>query len=455
MIFSPTLLYAAESQQNLLDIYQLAVSSDPVLASARSANLASQEKVVQGRALLLPNATLSGNASHSNTDINYSGGASIFSMAKPEQSFENYGYSLNVTQPLFRKQNLVQFQQSKIQVAQADKQLLLEQQNLILRVAQAYFDVLLAQDKIDLINAQKTAINRQLEQANANFEVGTATVTDVNEAKARYDLTLAQEIAAINELEVKKRAVQAITGQTPQKFATVRADLNTAMPDPHDMEKWAEIAEQNNLTLLIQRKALELASKDVERAEAGHLPTLDAVGSYSDSRANGGANGFGNNLQNGTIGLQLQIPIYQGGAISSKAREAFANKQKAQDDVEAARRQAELDARQAYLNVSSAVAQVKAYEQALMSSQSQLDSTSLGYEVGVRTSVDVLNAQQQFFSAKRDLLQSRYNYLISALKLKSAAGQLSEADLTEINQQLLRDKTVEGSPIAAKSKING
>jgi outer membrane protein len=426
---------AAESQQNLLDIYQLALSHDPTWASARSANTAAQEKLEQGKALYRPTVTVSANTSHSDTDIRYIGG-SVFNNGGPV-SFNTTGYGVNVNQPLFRKQIGAQYEQAKFQVTQADKQLLLAQQNLMLRTAQAYFDVLLAQDKIDLINAQKSAINRQLEQAKANFDVGTATITDVNEAQARYDLTVAQEIAAINDLDVKKRTVQSVIGELPQKLATARADLRTTSPQPADMEKWVEVAEQNNLTLSIQQQAFEIASQEVERQRAGHFPTLDAVGSYNSTYANGGINGFGTDLKDTTIGLQLQIPIYQGGAVSSRVREAVANKQKAQEDVEVARRQAALDTRQAYLNLVSSIAQVSAYEQALTSSQSQLDSTNLGYEVGVRTSVDVLNAQQQLFSAKRDLLQSRYNYLLSILKLKSATGLINEADLADINQRLI------------------
>ncbi|MGZ8252745.1 MAG: TolC family outer membrane protein [Methylophilaceae bacterium] len=425
----------AADTQNLLDIYQQALSRDPTWASARSGNLASQEKLEQGKALYRPTVTFNSNANHSETDIKYNGAGSIFRNGGRE-SFDSYGYGVNVTQPIYRKQISAQFEQAKSQVTQADKQLALAQQQLMLRSAQAYFDVLLAQDKIDLINAQKAAINRQLEQAKANFEVGTATITDVNEAQARYDLTLAQEIAAINDLEVKKRAVQSIIGDLPQRLATVQAEIKPTMPEQSDMETWVQIAEQNSLALSIQQQALAIATQEVERQNAGHLPTLDAVGGYSDNRANGGANGFGSDLQNATIGVQLQIPIYQGGAISSKVREAVANQQKAMDDVEVARRQADLDTRQAYLNLASSVAQVKAYEQALLSSQSQLDSTNLGYEVGIRTSVDVLNAQQQFYSAKRDLLQARYTYLLSTLKLKSATGLLSEGDLVNINQQL-------------------
>lgn len=427
---------AASGQQNLLDIYQQALSRDPAWASARSGNLAAQEKLEQGKALYRPTVTLDSNASRSRTDIRFNGGTAVFGPGGRE-TFDTYGYGINVSQPLFRKQISAQLEQAKSQVTQADKQLALAQQTLILRTSQAYFDELLAQDKIDLIVAQKAAINRQLEQAQASFDAGTATVTDVNEAKARYDLTLAQEIAAVNELEIRKRAVQSIIGELPQRLATVQAELKPSMPEQNDMESWVQLAEQNNLSLSIQQQALAIATQEVERQNAGHLPTLDAVGGYSDNRSNGGVYGFGNDLTNASIGLQLQIPIYQGGLVSSRVREAVANKQKALDDLEQARRQADLDARQAYLNLSSSVAQVQAYEQALVSSQSQLESTNLGYEVGIRTSVDVLNAQQQFYSAKRDLLQARYSYLLSILKLKSAVGLLTEADLVSINQQLV------------------
>ncbi|MGZ8261506.1 MAG: TolC family outer membrane protein, partial [Methylotenera sp.] len=353
-----------------------------------------------------------------------------------QANYEGYSYGVDARQPIFRKQNLVQMDQSKIQVSQADKQLYLSQQTLILRTTQAYFDVLLAQDKIDLIVAQKTAILSQLDQAKANFEVGTATITDVNEAQARYDLTVAQEIAAINEYQIAKHSIQAITGEIPQKLATVKADIKTNSLE-QSMDKWLEVAAKNNLNIQIQQDALKFSEQEVERLRAGHLPTLDAVASYTDNYANGSANGFGSDLKNGTIGLQLQIPLYQGGAISSRVRQAEWNRQKAQDDVEIARSQTELETQRAYLNLSTGIAQVKAYEQALISSQSQLDSTKLGYEVGVRTSVDVLNAQQQFFSAKRDLLQARYNYLINIIRLKAASGVVAEPDLADINQQLV------------------
>jgi outer membrane protein len=428
----------AAPTQNLLDIYRQAQLSDPNWASAQSSRLAVQEKQVQGHALLLPTVTAGANVNHSNTEVSYSGlpPAAATILSSGMQSFDTYGYNVNLSQPLYRKQNSVQYEQSKTQVVQAEEQLNNSRQDLMLRVSQAYFDVLQSQDRVDLLAAQKAAISRQLEQARANFEVGTSTVTDVNEAQARFDLTTAQEIAAANDLEVKRRTIQAITNQMPARLASAKSDLQAAIPQPGDMESWVDLAEQNNLALKVQQQNLQLATQQIELAHAGHLPTLDVVGSYGDTRANGGMNGYGNDLKDLTIGLQLQVPLYQGGSITSKEREAAANRQKAQDDVEAARRQASLQARQTFLNVSSSVAQVRAYEQALVSSQSQLDSTSLGYEVGVRTSVDVLNAQQQLFSAKSDLLKARYTYLLSILQLKAAAGVLQDKDLGEISALL-------------------
>jgi outer membrane protein len=426
---------AAETQ-DLSQIYQEALGKDPVLAAARNSNRAMQEKLVQGQAQYLPTITFNAGATASRTDIKYIGSASIFRNGGRE-NFEGYSYGVNLNQPIFRQQIRAQLEQAKSQVAQADKQLVLAQQNLIIRSSKAYFDVLLAQDKVALIRAQKEAVDKQKQQAQANFEVGTATITDVNEAQARFDLIQAQEIAALSDLELKKRSVQSIIGHMPAELKSVRTDLQPQMPEPMVMEDWVNMALQNNLSIAIQQQALDIATQEVERQNAGHMPTLDAVASYTDRYANGSANGFGSDLQDATIGLQLQVPLYQGGAVSSKIREAVANKDKAADDLEASRRQAELDARQAYLNLVTAVSQVKAYEQALNSSQSQLDSTNLGYEVGVRNSVEVLNAQQQFFSAKRDLLQAQYAYLLDVLSLKFSVGMLSESDLQSVNLQLV------------------
>lgn len=439
VVLFPTSLLAAEAkQQSLMDVYHQALAHDPTLASALSANKAAQEIIEQGKALYRPTVNFNAAASASQTDIKFIGTGFNQFRTEGRQNFEGYNYGVEARQPIYRKQNLVQMDQSKTQVSQADKQYHLSQQELILRTTQAYFDVLIAQDKIDLIGAQKAAILSQLDQAKATFEVGTATITDVNEAQARYDLILAQEIAAVNEHQIAKRSVEAITGAVPDNLATAKSDIHITQLS-QSMQDWQQVAVQNNLNIQIQQDALKLAEQEVERTQAGHLPTLDAVASYTSNHANGGTSGVGNDLKDATIGLQLQIPLYQGGAISSRARQAVLNKQKALDDIEIARRKTDLETQRAYLNLSTTIAQVKAFEQALISSQSQLDSTKLGYEVGVRTSVDVLNAQQQLFSAKRDLLQARYNYLVNIIRLKAASGLVGETDLQDINQQLVLD----------------
>ncbi len=423
-----------EKQQSLLDIYHQALAHDPTLASALSANKAAQEIIAQGKALYLPTVNFNASANTTQSDIRY-----LNSKTPPGTSgYENYKAAIDARQPIYRKQNLVQMDQAYTQVSLADKQYHLSQQDLILRTTQAYFDVLIAQDKIDLIKAQNVAIVSQLEQAKATFEVGTSTITDVNEAQAKFDLIVAQEIGAVNEYEIAKRSIEAITGEMPAKLATVKPNVQVNNLS-QNMQDWQQVAVQNDLNIQIQQDNLKLAEQEVQRAEAGHLPTLDAVASVSDSYSNGSASVFstGNDLKSATIGVELQIPLYAGGSISSKARQAVLNKQKALDDIDIARRKVDLETQRAYLNLNSSIAQVKALEQALISAKSQLDSTKLGSEVGVRTTVDVLNAQQQYFSAKRDLLQARYSYLVNIIRLKAASGLVSEPDLEDINQQLV------------------
>jgi outer membrane protein len=416
----------------LMDVYQQALAHDASLASALSANRAAQEIIEQGKALYRP--TVNFNAETNALKSNF------YDISRSETSkaqFENYRYGVDARQPIFRQQNLIQIDQAGTQVSIADKQLNVAQQALMLRTTQAYFDVLMAQDRIDLIVAQKTAIAAQLAQAQANFDLGSATITDANEAQARFDLAAAQEIAALNEFEIAKHAVQAITGQLPQRLASVKPQLK-ANEIGLSMATWQELAMLNNLNIQIQQDTAKLAEQEIARNQAGHLPTLDAVASYTSSYANGTVSRFGagNELQVGSIGLQLQIPLYEGGAVSSRVRQAVLNKQKALDDLDLVRRQTELDTQRAYLNLSSSIAQLKAFDQAILSSQSQLDATQLGYQVGVRTSVDVLNAQQQLFSAKRDALQARYNYLTNIIRLKTATGIVAAADLVDINLQL-------------------
>lgn len=426
------MLGSSAQAASLLDIYRDAQEQDATFASAKAAYQAGQEKALQGRALLLPTVGVAANTTYNDVDTQYRGN-SIFSSGT--KKYNTSGYTLSLNQPIYRKQNFAQYEQAKAQTTQAEVQFSIAKQDLILRVAQAYFDTLLAQDNVTLAGAQKAAISEQLAQAKRNFEVGTATITDTHEAQARYDLTTAQEIAARNDLEIKRRSLQRLIGKLPAELTALGNKLPLTLPEPNDMDKWVENAEAQNLQLQIQKAVLEIANQEVERNRGGHLPTLDLVATYGDNTATGGSTG-GYDAKSTAVGLQLNVPIFQGGLVSSKVREAVAGQEKARQDTEDARRQVDLQASQAFLGVSSGAAQVKALEQALVSSQSALDSTKLGFEVGVRTSVDVLNAQQQLYSAKRDLSQARYNYILSQLKLRAAVGTLAEDDLTQVNKWL-------------------
>ncbi|MDP2878112.1 MAG: TolC family outer membrane protein [Sulfuricella sp.] len=413
-------VYAA----NLTEVYREAQQQDAAYASARAAYEAGQEKAPQGLALLLPSINLGANTTKNDVDSPTS-----------NRQYNSNGYSLSLTQPVYRKQNFAQYEQSKSQVVQAEAQFAVARQDLIVRVAQAYFDVLLAQDNVALAGAQKAAIGEQLEMAKRNFEVGTVTITDTHEAQARYDLTTAQEIAAQNDLEIKNRALQLILGKIPAHLNALNGKLPLVLPEPNDMTKWVAQAEQQSPQIAIQRAALEIATQEVERNRGGHYPTLDLVAGYSQNSNSSYL--VSGTVTSQTVGLQLNLPIFQGGSVNSKVREALANKEKARQDLELGNRQAALQTRQAFLGVTSGLAQVKALEQALVSSQSSLDSTRLGQEVGVRTNVDVLNAQQQFYTAKRDLSQARYNYILNQLKLKSAVGVLRDEDVEQVNRWLM------------------
>ncbi len=415
---------------NLLEIYREALEHDAQYASARAAYIAAQEKLHQGRAGLLPTINATGTAQNQYIDTNLGS----------EVLIKNRGVVVAATQPLFRIENFIIYEQSKNEVAQADARFVLAAQDLIIRVAQAYFNALIAQSNLEVVETQKKAIQQQLEQAKRNFEVGVSTIVDTHEAQARYDLTLSQEIAARNALEISKRTLQGIINRFPDGL--VKISIDKIIADKFDlnhdnMEEWVNVAEQKNFSLKVQRIAFDLAEQEISKAKAGHYPTLDLVAQYTDQQGVGGAvTGRGIDLTSKSIGLQLNVPIFQGFSVQSRVREALANRDRARMDLENIRRTTGLQVRQQYLNVTNGIAQVKALKQALASSKSQLDSTLLGQEVGVRTEVDVLNAQQQFFSARRDLVQAYYNYLMSRLRLKAEVGELDEEVLQEINTLL-------------------
>ena len=421
-------LHTPLNAADLMDVYRDALEHDAEYAAARAAHMAAQEKLPQGRAGLLPTLTLAGVRRRQLIDTNRGS----------EVTIDNTSLVITAIQPLFRMENFVAYEQSKIQVMQADSQFIIAAQDLILRVVQAYFDVLIAQFDVSVEEDQKKAIGQQLKQAKGSFEAGTSTIVDTYEAQARFDLTVSRLIVARNALEVNKRKLLKITGRFPDNLARLyERDLDLFALKYASMEDWLAVAEQNSLTIRVQQAVYEIAKKEVERAKAGHYPTLDLVALYSDQEGVGGAiTGQGIDLTSKEIGIQLNVPIFSGFAVQSRVREALANQDRVRQDMKNTRRNTALQVSQQYLNATNGTALVRALRQAVISSQSQFESTKLGQEVGIRTEVDVLNAQGLYSIARRDLARAYYNFFMSRLRLKAEAGELEEEDVRQINEAL-------------------
>ncbi|HUP96492.1 MAG TPA: TolC family outer membrane protein [Usitatibacter sp.] len=422
-------LAAPAFSADLVTLYRDARVSDPVYQAARSQYQATTERLPQARSGYLPQVAATGSIFRNHAERDGAG----------DRDYNTKTIAVTLSQPIFRLQNWIAINQAQNIVLQAEAVLASSLQDLALRVAQAYFDVLLAQDNVALSETQKTAIDQQLAQAKRNFEVGTATIVDTLEAQARYDQSVAKEIADKNDLEVKRRALAVLLGKMPDGLTPLREPLPLFAPQPGDIEQWVKVATDSSFTVSVARANLDIAQQEVARQRAGHLPTLDLSGSLARVDDPNSAIPPVSPVSNvGSIGLTLSVPIFSGGLTQSRVREAVALRDRAEQDFENAQRNVAQSVRASFLNVTSGIAQVRALEQAQVSTQSQLDSTILGRDVGVRTSVDVLNAQQQVFQTRRDLQQARYNYLLNTLRLKASAGQLIEADIEAVNRALAR-----------------
>ena len=424
----------------MLQIYRDALTSDPTLAAARSTYAATQELLPQARSGLLPVLSLLGNANYQKFNetlhIDPTLGQRDF-----DQRFPLYGYTVQATQPLFRMQNWITFEQSKTQVGQGEYVYASAQQDLIVRVVQAYLDVLLAQFTIELTESQKAAVSENLAQAKRNFEVGVATITDTNDAQAKFDQIVAQEIQVQNDLDNKIAVLRSIIGRTPKQLKRFERGFEPQLPSPNALEAWIEKSIQDNYQVKIAQANYDIAVLEVDRQRAGHLPTVDLVANFNQTYQGGAAStnisaNFAQDTRAGLIGVQVNVPIYTGGFVNSRVRQAVANLDVARQNLEAARRAAQLLAQTSFSGVTSGVAQVKALEQAVKSAQVSYDSNKLGLEVGVRTNLDVLNQQQQVYQTRFNLAQAYYAFVINALRLKQAAGTLSDEDVERINREL-------------------
>jgi len=416
----------------LQDLYQEARSADPQIAAAQAELRAAETLLPQARGALLPQLGISGSRIANDTTYEQRFGSRA---STKDYSFTSKSASLNLSLALLRPQAWAGLAQASAQIRQAEQQYRAAEYDLIQRIAQAYLEALLATDNVALAAEQKAAITEQLKQAKRYFEAGVGTVTDINEAQARYDTVVAQELAAQNNREIRLRAIEAIVGKLPPKLASLGTRMPLELPQPADVERWLETAQSNNPQVLAREAALDAAEREHYKSWAAHLPTADLVASRGRSENPSFTMTDTVNWSN-TIGVQVSIPIFSGGATQGRVNQTSALRDRARHDLTGAFRAVNQSTRQEYLNVINGVAQITALQQAVKSNELALNSARKGQEAGVRTSFDILNAQQLLFSAKRDLAQARYAYVLSRLRLRAAAGLLGPDDISLVDAWL-------------------
>lgn len=414
--------------QDLVEIYQLAVQNDPTTRSADINQSAIAEIKSQSIAQMLPNMAFSATSSRTRSD-----NTSRF-FGKTLQHYQDNKLGVTLRQPVFNWGHWIQLGQADNKVAQSEADFQAKRQQLITRTVEAYFNILAAQDGLQFSAAEKQAIDKQLEQAKQRFEVGIIAITDVYEAQAGYDRAQASEIEAQNKLDNSKEALREILGDTSAELAPLQAEIPLSNPQPSDIAAWSNSAESNNFAIVSQLNLAEYVRKNVELQQSKHLPTLDIIAAYNQLDSSG--NRFGSLGDNESVGLQLNMPLFEGGGTLSRSRQAAFEYEMAKEDLIKVKRSVNRQVKDAFRGVNTSVSKVKALQANVQSAQQALEAAEAGFEVGTRTMVDVLQVQRDLYKAKSDHARSRYDYLINGIKLKEAAGSLGEADIQDINQFL-------------------
>ncbi|WP_455235406.1 TolC family outer membrane protein [Thiogranum longum] len=427
LIIAVLLLGGTAQAADLISVYRQAARTNPELAAAAASLQAVLERRPQAMAGLLPVIDATGAIERQRLkDLNQSA---------PADNVTNKLASLDLVQPLFRYDRWIQLEQSDSEIAGAEAEYAAAQQDLMVLVAERYFNVLDAQDNLEFARAEKSAIGRQLEQATQRFEVGLIAITDVKAAQARYDLSVSGEIRALSQLVEAKDALREVAGTYYDQVASLKPDLELVRPNPDSADAWIEQAMQQNLRVLAAQAGTETARQEIRRQRAGHLPTLDLnAGTSYVERNFGGV--VPQERNDSSVGVQMNIPLYQGGLVNSRTREAQSRFEEAQQLLHQQLRSAELETRNAYRGILTDIAQVNALAQSLESTEVAVEAEEAGFEVGTRTIVDVLNAQRENFLARLNYARARYLYVLDQLRLKKAAGILSLDDLAEVNEAL-------------------
>ncbi|MBL8324831.1 MAG: TolC family outer membrane protein [Rubrivivax sp.] len=441
---------AGAQAQSLKELYEAARAYDATYLAAKAQAQSAEHRAAQSDALNRPSLTATGAATLARVDppnnsfstIAAVGGQAV-SVTVPTGAAASSRVAqaaLNARYPLFNRANGASVEQARKGLESAAAELEAAEQDLIVRVAQAYFDVLAAQDTLTTTRASKTFITEQLASAKRNFEVGTATITDTREAQARFDLATAQEIAADNDLRAKRIALDQLVGRTGVAPKPLAVPVVLPALAPAVVEDWVNTADGRHPTVRRARVGLDVAQLETAKARAAESPTVDAVGSLgaTDSRGNAISSTSRGTATNASVGVQLNWPLYTGGLTQNRIKETLALEDKAGNDLQAARRGVAQGTRVAFFGVQSGQARVKALEAAEVSSKLALEATQLGYRVGVRVNLDVLNAQTQLFSTQADLAKARYDVLMGGLRLRQASGQLVGGDVDAVNLLLAR-----------------
>jgi len=433
------------AKDDLLSVYRQALISDPLLREADANRLATGERKTQAKSLMLPQISASAGLGDRSTDGSQVGfidtdndpttppiiGNQNFSTGSDSKNWQ-----FDISQSLFNWDHWVGLDRAEKQIEKAEIDFNISQQDLVARVTNRYFAVLAAQDVLRFEKASKEAINRQLEQTNTRFEVGLVAITDVQESQAAYDQAIASEINAMRQLALAKDNLREIVGVELEALAEPQSDFPLALPTPNDDQVWVDQAIQNNLNLLSTRMAAEIAHDNIRSQQTGRYPTLGIRASRSGGESNSNNAFDDRNTRSTNFSLSLNVPIYSGGATTSRIRESIYQYRAAKERVERITRETERETRNAYLNVEANILRAKALKQAVKSSQTALSASEKGFEVGTRTTVDVLNARRSLLDAERNYSQSRYDYLTNLLVLKRVSGVLTEADISQINNWL-------------------
>ncbi|MEM7467123.1 MAG: TolC family outer membrane protein [Pseudomonadota bacterium] len=426
------LLSSAAWATDLLSIMQEAETNDPVYREAQSNTQSVAEGIPQARAnAWLPELSFSAGASRVKQGIVLDNRLG----AGGDVAFDTRRFRVDLVQPVYHRDRWLQIDQANKRLQQAELELEAAKQSLVTRTAERYFEVLAAEDNLEFAQAEKESLKGQLEQAQQRFDVGLIAITDVQEAQAGFDRATANEIQASNQLDVRQEELREITGNYYESLASLDKEFPLTPPEPNDIDAWTDNAVGNNLEIAAAQVASEIAHEDIRIQYAGHFPTFEIRGGHGFNDQGGR---FGTQqVTQSDIGMEINLPIYRGGRVVSQTREAKHSHQAAIERLEQARRAAYRQTRQSYLGVMTQISTVEAFKQAVVSSNTALESTRAGFEVGTRTAVDVVDAERVLFQAKRDYARARYDYILEILRLKEATGSLSPEDLATANSWLV------------------